>query len=186
MAGAGDLPDRRSVLLEPLHPAVVHFPIVLAVLAPLVAVAVFWAIRTGRADRRAWLGVVGLQLGLVGVTGLAVKSGEREEERVERVVAERHIEAHEEAAERFLVLSALVFPLAIAGLLTGPMGRVGRTLTVALSFVATVAAAVAGHSGGELVYRHGAASAYVDPPDDANGESLAWSEAVRSREDDDD
>ncbi len=174
------------MLPDPLHPAVVHFPIVLAVLAPLLAVALFWAIRTGRAARRAWVGVVALQLVLVGVAWLAMETGEREEERVEEVVAERHIEAHEESAERFLLLAALVIPLAAAGLLAGPFGTVGRALTVALSLAALVAAGAAGHSGGELVYRHGAASAYVGPPGDGTGASLAGSERTRSREDDDD
>ena len=161
---------------EPLHPAIVHFPIVLAVLAPLLAAAALWAIHSRRLPARSWLGIVALQAVLVCTAWAATESGEWEEERVERVVAESHIEDHEEAAERFLVLAALVFPLAAAGLLAGPVGAINRALTVALSLAALGAAGAAGHSGGELVYRHGAAAAYVQPGTKETGSPLAYSE----------
>jgi hypothetical protein len=54
------------MLPDPLHPAVVHLPMALAVLIP----------------------------------ALALETGKDEEDRVERVVSEDLIEAHEEAAER--------------------------------------------------------------------------------------
>ena len=104
---------------DPLHPAIVHFPIVLAVLAPLLAAGAFWAIQSEHLPRRSWLGIVILQVVLVGTVWIATETGEHEEDRVERVVAERHIEEHEEAAERFLALAALALPLAAAGMLAG-------------------------------------------------------------------
>ena len=158
---------------DPLHPAIVHFPIVLAVLAPLLAAAAFWAIRSGRLPRRGWLGIVILQAVLVGTGWIATETGEHEEDRVERVVAERHIEEHEEAAERFLALAALVLPLAAAGLLSGRVGSINRALTIALSLAALVAAGIVGHSGGELVYRHGAAMAYAEPGTGETGSAPA-------------
>jgi hypothetical protein len=92
-------------------------------------------------------------------------------------VAERHIEEHEEAAERFLALAALVLPLAAAGMLSGRVGTINRALTIALSLAALVAAGYTGHSGGELVYRHGAATAYAQQPGTAEtGSSRAHSE----------
>lgn len=154
---------------DPLHPAIVHFPIVLAVLAPLLAAAAFWAIRSGRLPRRSWVGVVILQAVLVGTAWMATETGEHEEDRVERVVAERHIDAHEEAAEQFLALALLVVPVAAAGLLAGTIGTVGRGLTIALSLAALIAAGVTGHTGGELVYRHGAAMAYAQPESGRTG-----------------
>src|SRR5512134_3400045 len=61
MAGGGPLahpdanPDRRSVMLpDPLHPAVVHFPIVLMILLPLAAAGALWAIRRGVGPAKAW------------------------------------------------------------------------------------------------------------------------------------
>ena len=166
---------------DPLHPAIVHFPIVLAVLAPLFAAGALWAIHTGRLPGRSWLVVVILQIALVGSAWVATETGEHEEERVEQVVAERHIEAHEESAERFLWLAALVLPLAAAGTLTGRIGVINRAMTVVLSLAALGAAGYTGHSGGELVYRHGAAMAYVEA-----GPAETDSPLARSEHDEDD
>ena len=171
---------------DPLHPAIIHFPIVLAALTPILAAAAFWAIHSGRVTRRSWIGIVVLQIVLVCTAWVATETGEREEERVERVVAERHIEEHEEAAERLLLLAALVLPLAAAGLLTGRIGTVNRALTIALSVAVLGAAGAAGHSGGELVYRYGAAAAYVQPGSDEIGSPLAYSEHDEDHAEDDD
>ncbi len=73
---------------EPLHPALVHFPIVLAFLAPIAAAIVLWSVHSGRLSRRAWLAVVILQVAVLGSGWLAAETGEEEEERVERVIAE--------------------------------------------------------------------------------------------------
>ena len=161
---------------DPLHPAIVHFPIVLAVLAPLLAAIAFWAIGSGRLSRRAWLAVVVLQVVLVGSAWIATETGEHEEDRVERVVAESHVETHEEAAERFLALAALVLPLAAAGMLSGRIGAINRALTIALSLAALGAAGYTGHSGGVLVYRHGAAAAYTQPAAGQTRSPMAYSD----------
>ena len=171
---------------DPLHPAIVHFPIVLAVLAPLLAAATFWAIHSGRLPGRSWLGIVLLQVLLAGSAWVATETGEREEDRVERIVAERHIEEHEEAAERFLVLAALVLPLAAAGMLAGSVGTINRVLTIVLSLAALGAAGSAGHSGGELVYRHGAAAAYTQSGAAQTGLPLADTGHHDDHDDDDD
>lgn len=171
---------------DPLHPAIVHFPIVLGVLAPLLAAGVFWAIQSDRLPRRRWLGVVIFQTVLVGAVWVATETGEHEEDRVERVVAERHIEEHEEAAERFLLLAALVLPLAAAGMLSGRIGAINRALTIALSLGVLGAAGYTGHSGGELVYRHGAAAAYVQPGTANTGSPAPYSERDDDHGEDDD
>ncbi|MBW2421466.1 MAG: hypothetical protein JRH19_23195 [Deltaproteobacteria bacterium] len=172
---------------DPLHPAIVHFPIVLAVLAPLLAAAAFWSIQSGRLPARAWLGILILQIALVGTAWIATETGEHEEDRVEEVVAERHIEEHEESAERFLALAALVLPLAAAGMLSGRLGAINRGLTVALSLAALFAAGSTGHSGGELVYRHGAAMAYAAQPEPGEASSpVAYSGRHDDHDEDDD
>ena len=151
------------MLPDPLHPALVHLPIAFAVLAPFAALAALLAIRTGWLSSRVWVGVVLLQALLAGSAWLAVETGEREEERVERVVAERHIEEHEEAAERFLWASVAAFLISGTGLLTGAAGGAGRMVTVVAAAGVLAAGVVVGHSGGELVYVHGAAGAYLEP-----------------------
>jgi uncharacterized membrane protein len=150
------------MLPDPLHPAVVHLPVALAVLMPLAALAAFVAIARGWMPARTWVAVVALQALLVGATWLAVETGEEQEERVERVVAERHIETHEEGAERFLGLALAALVVTGVGLLGGRAGQVGRAASVVAAAGLLVAAAAVGHSGGELVYRHGAAQVYVD------------------------
>jgi len=173
------------MLPDPLHPTIVHFPIVLAVLAPILAAAAFWAIHSGRATRRSWIGILVVQVALVCAAWAAAETGGREEERVERVVAERHIEKHEEAAERFIAVAALVLPLAAAGLLAGRIGTASRALTIALSVAALGAVGLVGHSGGELVYRHGAAAAYLQPGTSGSG-PLAYSRHGDDHDEDDD
>jgi uncharacterized membrane protein len=175
------------MLPDPLHPAIVHFPIVLAVLTPLLAAGAFWAIHSGRLPGRSWLGIVVLQVALVATAWIATETGEGEEDRVERVVVERHIEEHEEEAERFLTLAALGLPLAAIGMLAGRVGAINRALTIALSLAALGAAGFTGHSGGELVYRHRAAMAYAAAPVPGEvGLPLAYSEHDDHDDDDDD
>jgi uncharacterized membrane protein len=150
------------MLPDPLHPAVVHFPIVLALLAPLIAAALLFAIQSGRAPARAWVGVVVLQLAVVGAGWVATEAGEDEEERVEEVVPESAIEAHEESAERFMWIAGVALPIVAAGLLGGPIGMGARVAGVVVTLVAAWAVMDAGSHGGDLVYRHGAANAYID------------------------
>lgn len=150
------------MLPDPLHPALVHFPIVLALLAPLLAAGFFWAIQSGRFPARAWLAVVVFQAVVFGSAWLTAETGEEEEERVERVISEDPIEEHEEAAEWFIWLTAVTLPFAAAGILAGSPGSSARALTIAGTLASAVAVGQVGHTGGLLVYEHGAAIAYLD------------------------
>jgi uncharacterized membrane protein len=153
---------RRFVMLpDPLHPAVVHFPIVLAVLLPFLATGALWAIRRGTRPVKAWGIPVAAAAALTLSSWVAVETGEREEEKVEPVVAESSLERHEEQAERFLILSGVLLVITAAGMLRGVPGRAAR-LGATVGAVGLVAlGAQVGHSGGNLVYRDGAASAYT-------------------------
>lgn len=145
----------------PLHPLVVHFPIVLVVLLPIVAVVALWAIRKGAAPRRAWLAPLAVGIALTVSAFVAVRTGSAQEDRVERVVPEQAIDTHEEAAERFLVLSGVLVLVAATGLARGTIGQAGRLLTTVGALGLVAAGVQVGHSGGQLVYRDGAASAYT-------------------------
>ena len=81
---------------------------------------------------------------------------------MERVVAERLIKEHEEAAERFLWVAAIGLALTALGLLPAGRGSAGRLLGAAASIAALAAAIPVGDLGGKLVYKHGAASAYAE------------------------
>lgn len=145
------------------HPKIVHLPMALAVLMPFLSAGLLAAWWTGALPRRAWLVAVALQLALVGSGVVAMRSGEHEEERVERVVAETRIEAHEEAAEAFVWAAAaiLVLHAAAAALRREETARAAAAVAVLGALVVLALGYRVGEAGGRLVYEHGAASAYT-------------------------
>lgn len=149
------------MLPEPLHPAIVHFPIVLVAILPVVAIAALILIRRGEPPKRAWTPVLVVALALSGSSLASVRTGEAEEEAVAEVVAESAIHEHEEAAELFLPLSGGMLLLVVGGLLRGGGGRAARGAAVVAAVLLLGAGYRVGHTGGELVYQHGAADAYV-------------------------
>lgn len=65
----------------------------------------------------------------------------------------------EDMAETFGVVSAIVLVVAVAGVASGTVGRIARPLVVVGALSLVVLGTLVGHSGGQLVYRYGAASA---------------------------
>lgn len=151
------------MLPEPLHPAVVHFPVVLAVLLPMFALRALWAIRRGSPPARAWALPVIVSAALAGSAWLAVETGEHEEDRVEGIVGAEILHEHEEAGERFLWLSGVLLLVSAGGLAGGRIGAAARYGATVGTLVLLLAGVQVGEAGGELVYRHGAASAYATP-----------------------
>ena len=172
----------------PLHPAIVHVPLGLAFVLPALAIGYAWAVWKGKVRTRAWLAIVALQAVLLAAGVVAMNTGEREEDRVERVVPEAALEQHEAYAEQFvwatgftLVLAALVLVSrrpAIAHALT--------LATVAGTIVVAAAAIRVGHAGGRLVYVHNAGAAYggAAPAARADPATPAAREARRGDDDD--
>lgn len=76
------------------HPKVVHIPIALGVLMPLLAGGVLLAWWRQWLPARSWVLVVALQAIVLGSGIVALQTGESEEDRVERVVPEQAIEEH--------------------------------------------------------------------------------------------
>ena len=145
------------------HPKLVHLPMALAVLMPLVTGGVLFAWWRGWLDRRVWVLVLLLQALLVGSGALAMNTGETEEERVEQVVAEEYIEAHEEAAEVFIWASAALL-LLMAMPLVLPEGRARQAASLGALLGTLIVFGLSynvGEGGGKLVYEHGAAQVYV-------------------------
>lgn len=145
------------------HPKLVHVPIALGVLMPLIAGGSLLAWWRHWLPPRAWLVAIGLQTLLLGSGLLALRSGEAEADRVESVVAEGFIEEHEEAAELFVWTSGAVLAVMLlagalgsrrSGLPTAAAATLGTLLVLGLGYRT-------GQAGGSLVYEHGAAQAYV-------------------------
>ncbi len=152
----------------PLHPKIVHLPIALAVLMPLITAGLLIAWWRDMLPRRAWWIAVALQAVLVASALYARETGEADEDRVEDRVGEAALEAHEEAASGFIV-GALVALAAVTA------AAVIRPPTVALGVAgAAVLAAVVvlglgyrvGEAGGALVYGAGGVAARAAPPGD--------------------
>ena len=156
------------MLPQPLHPAIVHFPIVLTLLMPLVAAGAWLAVRRGARPARTWVLVAGTAAFLFASTWVAVRTGDTEEEVVARAVPESAIERHEEGAERYLIATGAFVLLATLGLARGGLGRAARVAGLAGALALVPLAWSVGHSGGALVYEHGAASAYVTNGDPAS------------------
>lgn len=150
---------------DPLHPAVVHFPIVLILIGTLMSVvAVFW--RKGYVPAFA---AALLTLGAVGAW-VAKETGESDGGLVESTApaVEQLIEAHENWAERTLTFAVIAAVTAIGAAALFRFPRVARGVGVAAALSAVVsswAVYETGHRGGALVYQHGTGvSAALDAP----------------------
>lgn len=148
---------------EPLHPAIVHFPIVLALFLPLVALFALWSARSGADAARAWRPALLLSALLTLSSWAAVQTGKLQEDKVEDRVSREAFHEHEEAGETFLILSGVLLVVMAGGALAGGVGRGARVLGTVGALALVVAAWQTGASGGELAYQHGAAALYAQP-----------------------
>jgi uncharacterized membrane protein len=155
----------------PLHPALVHLPIGLAlVLGPLL-LGLLWFERGAPGQRGPWWAGAVLAC-VLAVSALAASSaGEDEALRLAQHLPAAALAAHDDAAGLFTGASVLVALLALAsGVAAQPRPR--RSLQVVSALVALLLLPLAwraGQAGGALVWKHGAASSGVD----AGGASTA-------------
>ena len=175
----------------PLHPALVHLPLGLALVLPLLAIGFSWAVWKGSIPPRAWPAIVVLKAVLLGAGLVALRTGQHEEGRVESVVPKTALERHEARAEQFLWIAGLT--LATATMV--PVVRRPRSSPRShrgnhgLQFFTAAAALRVGHAGGQLVYVHNAAAAYLSdsksrPPADNAATKAPVTEAGAPSKDD--
>ncbi len=146
----------------PLHPIIVHFAIVVGIAIPFIGFGLWYAIKNNWVSAKAWRVVVGMAFLYTALAIVTVQLGEADEEKVEKIVAEDVIEHHEEAAEPIPWIAGVLFLAAFAGC----RGKNTRKLQLGFSLVALLALIPlmnAGHTGGELVYKYGAANAHLTP-----------------------
>lgn len=146
----------------PLHPIVVHFPIVLGFLLPFLAILLWWAIKKLQWTPKVWALVSAVALVYCLFATTAVLLGEEDEEKVEKVVSEKIIEEHEEAGELIPWFAGTLFLVSLGGF-TVKYSKQAKMAMIVLSLVGIVPLANAGHTGGELVYKHGASVAHLSP-----------------------
>lgn len=143
-------------LPNPLHPAIVHFPIVLILLGMVIAlIAVFW--------RKGYIPVFAaalLTLGALGAWG-AMETGESDEDSVKQSSRQANalLHSHEDWAKRTLAASSIAAVIAMGALALYRFPRVARGTAAAAALAACAASWCVyetGHLGGALVYQHGA------------------------------
>lgn len=172
----------------PLHPSMVHLPLGLALLAPLLALFVVLAYRRGVLPKRAFWALIGTQALLAAGAFVAFRTGHAEEETVERLVPHGAIHAHEEAAELFLwaAFGALAISLAVAVIRSDRIARPIAYVATLAAFVVAGLGVNVGRAGGELVYVHGAAASYAKAPADQATAPATLGEGEHERGEDDD
>jgi hypothetical protein len=143
----------------PLHPAIVHVPLGLAMVLPLVAAALTVAVWRGTLPRGALAVVTGLLLVLAGSGLVAASLGDGEAKRAVAVAPREAIEEHEEAADAFVWTAVAVLAVSVVALVV-PRGKAAPLAAVVTAGTLAVAALAvnAGMKGGELVFRYGAGS----------------------------
>ena len=165
------------MLPQPLHPAIVHFPIAFAVILPA---TIAWGLFQARRESgflSSWLPSLAIAILLAATATIAVETGEDQEDRVEPFVVEEILHDHEEAGEmlqRVAITLAIVLGIAVIPALPSQLALVLQISTLVASLALLPLLWRAGHSGGELVYTHGAAQAYVQgasaPPNQAGSD----------------
>lgn len=147
----------------PLHPAVVHFPLALTVLLPVLVLVFAWAIKSGKMSKELWLVIIGMQVLITGSGYLALETGETDEDKVSAIVTKKIVHEHEEAAEIFVGTTVVSLVAGIVAWFLQPAFQDKARLAVMFfSLLPLFFGWQAGKLGGEIVYRHGGASAHSD------------------------
>jgi hypothetical protein len=141
----------------PLHPAIVHVPLGVALVLPLAAAVLTIAVWKGKLPRVALAVVTGLLLVLVAGGFTAMTFGDRDAKQAALVAPRDAIEEHEEAADLFVWVAVGILALSVVPLLAPARlaPRLGALVTVGTVVVAGLAVNV-GEKGGDLVFQHGA------------------------------
>jgi uncharacterized membrane protein len=165
---------------DPLHPALVHFPIVLILVGAVLAVTAAFT----RRWHLPWL-AAGLLLGGALGAFAAARTGHQDGEIVGEISAsaEQLLDEHQEWGERTrnLAVVAALFAIVSAAIVRNP--RAARGIGIAAALVAAAAAyavSTTGHYGGKMVYKHGVGI------NAAAGEQLAAEAAPSHRDGTDD
>ncbi|HXH31092.1 MAG TPA: DUF2231 domain-containing protein [Bacteriovoracaceae bacterium] len=148
---------------EPLHPYIVHLPVALSYLIPILIIVFAQMIKKNKMAPAAWLVIIGIQL-VITVTGyVALETGETEELAVDKLVSKKLIHEHEEASEIFVGSTVLALVVSIAAFFIRKEFQFYIKLAVGVISLGSVFLAYStGKLGVELVYKHGAAAAYAE------------------------
>ena len=148
--------------LTPLHPKIVHIPLALAVILPILNMALTLSWWRQWLPRRVWLISACLHAVMTLGSFVAMQTGESDLDIVEKVVSKSKIAKHEESAELFLWANVIAMLLALVAAIAEneKQGLQFAVICTVLSAVGAFLAIEAGDYGGKLVYKYGAGRAF--------------------------
>ncbi|MAD61205.1 MAG: hypothetical protein CMH49_06820 [Myxococcales bacterium] len=148
--------------LTPLHPKIVHIPLALAVILPMLNMTLILSWWRQWLPRRVWLISACLHAVMTFGSLVAMQTGESDLDVVEKVVNKSKITEHEEAAELFLWANVMTMLLALVAAIAEneKQGLQFAIICTVLSAVGAFLAIEAGDYGGKLVYKYGAGRAF--------------------------
>ena len=145
----------------PVHPMLVHFPIALLFVSVLFDVADRIFPRESFREGSFWL----LGCGLLGGIAAAIAGGLAEHAAEQSGVAEQLIETHETLA--YITIGIMAVLLLFRLLLRNRFGARAFVAYLLVAILGLVAVSATGHTGGNLVYQHGAGVHVVQHPSPA-------------------
>lgn len=147
----------------PLHPAVVHIPIGLAIVLPILTLLFLFLFYKNKLTKISWIFIFILQLFITAGGYVAIETGEDEEDRVEKVVGHDLIEEHEHKAEDFMKISFVTLAVtAIPFFITkAPILGAVFVANIAMQSLSLFYIVQTGEMGGHIVYEHQAPKAYL-------------------------
>ncbi len=154
---------------DPLHPAIVHFPVVLIVLGCVAAwLAVF--VRKGNVP---WFAAVLLILGAAGAW-VAKETGKSDGGLLDNMSPQMQalLDSHQDWAERTVMAATITALVAVAADTLSRFPKLARSMAVAAALAASVAGWTVyetGHRGGALVFEHGA-GVHISSPANTPGD----------------
>ena len=136
----------------PLHPFIVHFPIAIGILMPMLVVGVGLGIKLLKWPHQTWWMIVFFQTVVVASSVIAVVSGEKEEERPGPPLNQEQLAVHEEAGETIPWTAGVALILSMAPLIMPKKMKGLALLFLIVSLGIMIQLIYTGHSGGQLIY----------------------------------
>ncbi|MBT4790300.1 MAG: hypothetical protein HON90_01910 [Halobacteriovoraceae bacterium] len=147
----------------PIHPGVVHLPIGIVFVLPFLLSLYIIFFKKKLLERSGFV-IILVLYGLLTISSvISIKTGENEISAVKNVVAQQHVNTHENEAQNFLVVTLLALVTGISTLVVNSLRyfQIGLIFNFFIQILLIYFAIQVGHTGGVLVYKYSATDAYL-------------------------